>query len=167
MFPTPNNRISILLFPLYTYRLHFKGKGFPDCHIPWIFKHFTHAHCAFSCHVLADVLVKLCWVLSRDSASSLIYKFPVHWHRRWKVVERMFIRIFQSELHWTDSLHFLWPFKLNNTRLGVVWKISYLHNLRVSFFIRYKLNIHFFSFSLWIINEFLKAKWSGFYIVRL
>ena len=47
----------------------------PSCHIPW---HFTHAHYASSCHVLADMLIKLCWVLC-DSASFLIYKFPVHY----------------------------------------------------------------------------------------
>ena len=31
-----------------------------------------------SCHVLSDMLIKLCWVL-RESASILIYKFPVHY----------------------------------------------------------------------------------------
>ena len=60
--------------------------------------------------------------------------------RRWKVVEKMFIRIFKSELYWTDSLHFVLAFWLNNTHLGmvsvVVWNISYLHNWRVRFFVK-------------------------------
>ena len=33
-----------------------------------------------SCHVLTDMLIKLCWVL-RDSASNLIYNFPVIYKR--------------------------------------------------------------------------------------
>jgi len=60
---------------------------------------------------------------------------------RWQVVEMMFIRIFQSELHWTDSLHFFWPFWLNNTHLCAVWKISYLYNLRVRFVAKIQIRI--------------------------
>ena len=74
---------------------------------------------------------------------------------RWKVVERMFIRIFQLELHWTDSLHFLSPFWLNNTHLGVVWNISYLHNLRVRFFAKIQIRIRIRLRDPWML-EFLR-----------
>ena len=53
----------------------------------------------------------------------------------------MFIQIFQSELRWTDSLNFFWPFWLNNTHLGVVWTIPYLHNLSVNFVYRSQLKM--------------------------
>ena len=61
----------------------------------------------------------------------------------------MFVRIFQSELRWTDSLNFFWPFQLNNTHLGLVWTIPYLHNLSVNFVYRPQLKMMTSKAILW------------------
>ena len=60
------------------------------CHIPWIFMRFTHAHYVASCHVLADMLIKLCWVLG-DSASILIYKLPVHYTNKFPIIDEQVV----------------------------------------------------------------------------